>query len=417
MLKIWLFEMKKITKSLFIFIMLVLLIFIILGYFVFVYVNTVRTDDIIMEIKDRVHLQEQHLEDLNQLDNQEEGQNNTGLKEEIDFQKEYLSKEKDMVEAYRQKDWSTILAKEIKDDEDAGIHSTNKIISYSTFPTAFTTETRYQKNKWLRDRGIPPVLPIGTSSWTTMYDVDFGDKRAEAFVKNQSTKYSSTGINFLSHVFKLLFHYVAPIFFVLLFGNVLTKEGIGKNGPIQLLQTQPIRLYQLLTSKLAATVTITILILLCVSIFSVLMGTIFDRFGNLDYPVLIYETERSYHFITMGVFLLKVFIISMMVLLFCYSLLFFFSVITRNTLSAVGLTILVIFITHQWNEGFAESLTFSFTPFSYFSVTKVVTNELAVTLNNEYFTYPTGLIILGSYSIIFFLASYFILLKRSNAKK
>ncbi|MBP1970004.1 hypothetical protein J2Z83_002112 [Virgibacillus natechei] len=97
-----------------------------------------------------------------------------------------------------------------------------------------------------------------------------------------------------------------------------------------------------------------------------------------------------------------------MVLLFCYSLLFLFSIITKMALLAVGLTIATIFIGIQWSGQFTLSAFAPYIPFHYFSVSEIITNELAVTLDNYNFSYTTGLIVLSMYSIIIFLLTYLV---------
>ncbi|MBP1970005.1 ABC-type transport system involved in multi-copper enzyme maturation permease subunit [Virgibacillus natechei] len=141
----------------------------------------------------------------------------------------------------------------------------------------------------MRDKNIQPILPLGINSWITVYDIDFGvHSWVEEFVKDRSTKYSSSALYFLHHFFQMLFGLIGPVFFLLLLGDTVTKEGLGRNGPIHLLRTQPIHRYKILLSKLFAGLAATVLVLLGTSLFAILIGTIFDRFGSWDYPVLIY---------------------------------------------------------------------------------------------------------------------------------
>ncbi|SET83177.1 ABC-type transport system involved in multi-copper enzyme maturation, permease component [Oceanobacillus limi] len=400
MINIFLFEMKKIVKSSFFIIALLLLSLFILGYYIFVHMNTVRSDEIVAEIDSRVHTQEKHLQELYDVADEAENQ------DDIHFQEEYLSKEKEMLSAYQEEDWFTVLDQEIKQDES---QPPNTDYRTSTHPTSFTAKTRLEHNKWLRDNGIQPVLPLDMNSWITIYDVDFGGHTsAEQFIKDRSAKYSSSGVYYLQHVFQLLFGLIGPIFFLLLFGDLITKEGFDKNGPIHLLKTQPIRYYQILGGKLFAIVVTTVLAFSGISVLAILIGTIADRFGDFDYPVLIYGSDYAYSFMEMGIFLLNSAILSFMVFLFCYSLLFLFSVIAKKTLLAVGLAIATILIGIQWSEAITLSTFAPYIPFYYFSVTEVITNELAVTLQNFDFSYRNGLIVLGIYSGLLYALTYVI---------
>ena len=89
-----------------------------------------------------------------------------------------------------------------------------------------------------------------------------------------------------------------------------------------------------------------------------------------------------------------------MVLVFCYSLLFLFSIIVRKTAIAIGLMLITLFAGMKWSEQSVASTWAHYQPFQYFSVPKVVTNELAVTAKNFAFSFSNGLIALGVASLV-----------------
>lgn len=405
MIKLTLFEMKKVFKSTSFRFMLFFISLLLIGYYVFVYIHTVRTNDLVAEYENRVHQLEEHLGELrNSLSNDKE---NKELIKEIEFQEKFLEKDKMILKAYQEEDWTTILNADIELDEP-GIKDAKARRDYytSSHPTLFTNETRIEQYKWLRDRSIEPVWYLDFISWYTVYDIDFGDPIIEEIIKERSNKYSSAGIYYLNHVFNQLFGVIGALFFILLFGNMITKEGLGKNGPIHLLHTQPIPRYKILGSKWMASVTVSLFILLAISLFSILMGTIFDRFGDVEYPVLIYGEDYTHSFMEMGTYLLKSALLFFMILLFCYSILFLFSLITKRTLLAVGLTLAVILIGIQWSGESTLSAFAPYVPFHYFSVSEIITNEFAVTIKNFDFSYTNGLIVLGIYSFCIFLLTY-----------
>ena len=115
-------------------------------------------------------------------------------------------------------------------------------------------------------------------------------------LKNLSTKYSSDGVHYANHLLTLLFGVFGAGIFIFLFGDVVTREGLGANGPIHLLRTQPIRWYQVMISKFFMVLGGTVLLLASIGGLALLLGTVFDRFGDLDYPVLIYGEELRFHF-------------------------------------------------------------------------------------------------------------------------
>ena len=82
----------------------------------------------------------------------------------------------------------------------------------------------------------------------------------------------------------------------------------------------------------------------------------------------------------------------LMLLLFSYSLLFLFSVVTNRAIFALGLTIITLFLGIQLS---AQSFTFTFTqwlPFHYFNVFQIVTNEYALVHDQFSITYVNGII-------------------------
>lgn len=402
MREIILFEIKKIFKSTFFLLIISLFCLLIAGFYIFVYFNTVRAHEEMIRVKKMVDVYEQSIQEFNDEMTSAENQKNSELQEEIDFRVDFRDDLIIEMEAYENKDWNTLLNREIKYNENPK----KEHYSSALFPTYFTAVTELEYYKWLRDRNIQPVLQIGIDTWRTVYDIHFSDPVIERDVMERSMKYSSSGIYFTYHVYKLLFGMVGPVLFILLFGDLITKEGLGRNGPIHLLKTQPIRPYHILWSKLLAGIIITVLMILGITLLSILIGTVGDRFGDWDYPVLIYGKDRSFHFIKMGTFLLLSSVMALMVLLFCYTLLFLLSVMTKRTLPAVGLTLAIFFIGTQWSGEPPLSVLAPYIPFHYFSVPEIVTNEFAASIDNFDFSFTTGLAVLGIYSVIFYLLAH-----------
>lgn len=406
MLQLILFEIKKMIKSTFFLITIALLCLLMLGYYGFVSINTVKPKEIIAEIEAQLHVSEPHLQEMEDMLNDPDNKDNHQLKQEIEISKKVVTRDQEAIQAYREQDWITILNQEIELGEAGNVG--DRMMQYSTHPTTFTADTYLDYQLWLRDKQIQPILHNDSFSWVTAYDIDFGHPSVEEFIKQRSDKHSATGTYYLNHLFTLLFGLVGPILFILLFGDVLTKEGLSRNGSIHLLRTQPISPHKVIWSKLIATIIVTGSIFIGIGLVSILIGTLFDRFGDLDYPVLIYGESRTYHFIEMGTFLLKVAFLSLMVLLFCYSLLFLFSLITRRAILTVGLTIGVILMGIKVSEELIQTTFSPYLPFTYFSVPEIVTNELAATVNSFEFSFGTGLIVLSIYSIIIYLLAYLV---------
>ncbi|MBP1970006.1 hypothetical protein J2Z83_002114 [Virgibacillus natechei] len=142
MINMFLFELKKIVKSTFFFIMLLLFCLFIVGYYVFVYINTVRADELITEIESSVHIREENIEELKDLNSDDEN-GDSQLEQEIQFSEEYLAREKTTLEAFQNKDWFTVLNQEIKIDEESGVRSSNIQYNTSSFQHLL-----HQKHVW-----------------------------------------------------------------------------------------------------------------------------------------------------------------------------------------------------------------------------------------------------------------------------
>jgi len=315
------------------------------------------------------------------------------------------------VNALKEKDWKTLLDIDLKEEENSMYPIENEIKKRdgyytSTWPNLFTRETRYKMNKWMAERNIQPVFRYDFISWMTIYDIAFQDEIIEEIVKIRIVKYDSSGISFLNHVSQYIFGIVGAIFFLFLFGDIVTKEGYGKYGPIHFLKTMPIHRGKILISKLITILLVSMITLLIITIFSLLLGTVFDRFGDLDYPVLIYGENYTHQLIEMSSFLIQSVLLFLMVLLFCFSLLFLFSMLTKTILPALGLTIVTVYIGITFSENAIKSSFSSLNPFHYFTVPKIITNELAASINNFDFSFTRGLLVFFISSLILFSLTY-----------
>ena len=153
---------------------------------------------------------------------------------------------------------------------------------------------------------------------------------------------------------------------------------------------------------------LSIFILIGTSVTSLALGTIFDSFGYWNYPVLIYGEDYSHSFMNMSTFIIKSALFFLMILLFCYSILFLYSILTKKASTALVLTVATFILGIKFSGESALISIAPFIPFHYFSVPKVITMELAASLENFNFTFSNGLLTLGISSIMIFIATYII---------
>ncbi|MFS0674667.1 ABC transporter permease [Ornithinibacillus sp. 179-J 7C1 HS] len=416
MLKLILFEIKKVWNTTFFRILLVALLVFFIAYYVFVYVNTTRVEDEIKPLKEDIQSTEQALAEERIALESAEGSEVEAIEESIEFYENWLADRQSKVELLEEENWNEILQIEIKDTEPqiGTMLYQNETHTY-THPTLFTLETYVAMSKWMQERNITPLLPWDRYfSYMTLYDREVRSTSATdaenimEYIKENSNKYSSTSIHYLFRLLGLLFSFIGVVFFLFLFGDIVTKEGIGRNGPIHLLQTQPIGRHKIIASKYLTTILVSFFLLISAVVFSVVVGSIFDRFGDWHYPVVIYGEERTFTLMSMGVLIVKAIGMFLLILLFSYSILFLFSILTKRVLVAIGLTLATLFIGIKLSEELVTSGFAHFIPFQYFSVFDVLTNELALTLENFNLTYTNGLISLSIASLILFVVTYVI---------
>ncbi len=405
--------MTKIIKSNFFRMILLGFCIFIVAYYVFINLNTIRVEDLIVDAESTVQSNNENLERLRESLDASDEQGKKQIEDELEFWGEWSKKDEIKLKALQENDWTTLLELAIAEDEDRLSAYTKDDYYTSSWPTPFTMETRLEGYRWLIERNIDPVLRYDFWSHMTFYDVNFqvdgiSEEEHKAWLVKLSTKYSSAGMYYLNHLFRILFGVSGAVFFLFLFGDIVTKEGLGRSGPIHLLQTQPIRRDKVLLSKFLTVLLSSVFILVGASIISLILGTVFDSFGYWNYPVLIYGEAYSYFFMNMSTFILKSAFLFFMILLFCYSILFLYSILTKRASIALGLTIATIIIGIKLSEGSVLFSLAPYIPFYYFSVPQVMTMELAVTLKNFDFSYMNGLISLGVSSFIILFVTYIV---------
>lgn len=399
------FEVKKLWRSSYFKWLLAVLVVGVLAFYVYVYANTVSIESEITKQQDSIYTLEQHNAELTKKLEAEQGVN---LEEELAFNNQLLATEYLILDALEQRDWSAYFSLLAKNHEYAVDMANGELLQQSLntyiWPTPYTTISLGDKYNWMQQHVVEPVFPIHLFSWMTAYDEEFSEPIVENFVLTSYNKHSSTGLYFSYELFAYGLSLIGIVFLLFLFSDIVTKEGFGRNGSIQLLWTQPIKRHRILMVKLVTVMIISIMLLVLIWGLAMLLGVIFNNSGDWNYPVLIYGENQQLSFIGMGLFLLKSFSLFFMLLLFSYSLLFLFSVLTNRTILALGLTVFTLFMGIQLTN---QSLIFSFTqwvPFHYVNVFEVVSNEYAVVHDQFAISYETGMLTLlvGSSIILLF---------------
>ncbi|MDY0407892.1 ABC transporter permease [Virgibacillus soli] len=403
-MKLILFEIKKLITSTYFLFMLVILALFICSYYIYNYMQTVRVDDIVADAEIFITNTKRGLDEIDAaIEAGEIKKDSPKVQSDIAHYQNIMEENETKKAAALAHDWDTLLDFEIAGGEQwfkTGL--TNNYI----WPTDFTMSVYFERNKFIKEHGLQPVFPIYLFSQVTIYDEVFEPPEIEKD-KERDKIHSSSAVYFLYLLFSLGFGIIGAGFFLFLFGDILTKEGIGRNGSLYLLYTQPTRRGNVFISKYISLSLITLCILISVAGFSLLLGTTFDRFGELQYPVLIYEPEMAFHFMPMWQFIVLAASLFYLVLLFCYACLFFFSYLTKRTAIAIGLTVAFLFIGVQLSGQFVQTNFAAFNPFTYFHVADIVSMEVAVLQNNFELSIYNGYWVLGLASVVVLLVTYF----------
>ncbi|GAA0471396.1 ABC transporter permease [Alkalibacillus silvisoli] len=407
MIKFIFFEMKKATKSAFFYMLLALLVLVVSGYFIYNYIQTERVEDMVEEAERQLLGSESSLEemgfeigdDINEVEDPLEASEIENILMQIETRETRL-------QGYEDHDWKKVAQVEVEmGEEHFERFPTQAEEQVYTWMTHFSREVHLERNRWLLDREIRPVFPNHSFSELTVYDEVFDSEVEEEIAHDFNNIHSSSGFYFLYRLFELLLTVFGAAFFLFLFGNVMTREGLGQNGPIHFLYTQPVRRRTVFVSKVITVTLVSLSTVLGVGLFSLLLGTVFDRLGAWDYPVLIYEPEFQFSFMPMGAFLLWSALLFLMVLVFCYAWLFLFSVLVRRTSIAIGLTLAVVFLGVQ----FSDQIVGAYNPFLYFDVYEIITFETALVQENFDINLVNGVVSLGVSSLLILVVSYFVM--------
>src|SRR5690554_5655227 len=105
MLKIILFEVKKIMRSNYFYILLAIFALLLVGYYTFVYHHTVRVEELIVDYENRVHIQEEHIENIRDEIESSENVEKYQLQRNLEIAEDFLSTDSVILSAYKEHDW------------------------------------------------------------------------------------------------------------------------------------------------------------------------------------------------------------------------------------------------------------------------------------------------------------------------
>lgn len=404
------FEIRKLLRSTYSYVMLGILLVFLLGYFIYSHTQTTYLEDRVEQLEEAIyHSQSSSLQEL-----EEELKEDPSLKdshsfmESYNFYLNYLEELNKELTAVKNKNWAYVYEKELEYNKLQYEEVSNPYFpykNYSRYPSDFLIIYNQEELLWLKERDIEPVFPLGTISKKTIYDFIYDDPMMEEIHREYSNKHSTSSIFFAYKFFGLLFNVIGVAFFLFFFGDIFTKEQMGAYGPINFLYTQPLARGKIFFSKLLTLFINTALIFLGISLFAILAGLVTKGLGHWDYPVLVYQEERGLLLMPMLGFIARATLLFFAVLLFSYSLLLLFSLLTKRTVLALGFTLGLIVLGINFSGEPASTLS-AFNPFQYFDVYKIINLETASTHDNFKLNFTNGLLSLLIASTALLAGSY-----------
>ena len=268
-----------------------------------------------------------------------------------------------------------------------------------------TNKASVTEKELLAERQLPPVLNLEYVS--TIHD-KFPNPMDKLEWNRRTLKTDSTGL-FYSYIFYNSNLYLLFLgILVMLFGVGFTEER-GKKRTLSLLATQPLPKNTMYLSKAMTFVAVGFLTALSTLLLIVSAGTLGNRFGDWNFPVLFYDADRvvqsanysgivaeegGFHFINMGRYVVEASALFLGAVLFILALAFLVSLFVNNTMASLLMTtvILVGGTILSASPPFASVAHLS--PLTYLNVAKIPNGEMAALANNVSITMSVGVWVL-----------------------
>lgn len=325
-----------------------------------------------------------------------------------------VEKDKDVLEAYKQKDWKRFYEYWIYQNQLANgeIGSTQHYVrAFSNF----TYKASIAEKRLLKKQNLEPVLP--PDYLYTIYDDQYFPNQIDRIAKKRSSlKMDNTSL-FNVYLFFNSYLYLLVLFLlVFLFGSGFTAEK-GKKRTLYLLQTQPLSRFKIFLGKYVLSVALSLGMAIGIVLLLVIMGLVGNRFGDWNFPVLHYDMakiakfaeyavisaqEGNFHFIKMGQYLLETIVLFLGTILFLISFTFLITLFVNSVITAlISMCIVTLSGYFVSSSSFISPISF-LSPFTYLNVGKIANGELATLFHNSLIQTWTGLIVLLVSSIILF---------------
>ena len=149
----------------------------------------------------------------------------------------------------------------------------------------------------------------------------------------------------------------------------------------------------------------------------ILLGTVFDRFGDWSFPILHYDLDRvistgneehHYHFITLGSYIVKTSLLFLAVSVFLIILSLFVSLFLNQMISSFGISTMIVLGGYFLSTSSIVGNYSHLSPFTYLNIGKITNGEIAYLVSNARVEVWTGISVLLSTSIVLLVAGVII---------
>lgn len=329
-----------------------------------------------------------------------------GSKEFIRLYQDRIDKINDGIKGYRLGNWipfydqQLFLIQLLNGDFDNALH----FISHNSENLLqFQYEVSVEEKKWLMEKDVQPLFS-GELRLTMHDEVEVNPSWIE---RNQ--KVNASGLYSLFHFYEYYLYFVPLVLFLFLLGAGIASEK-GKRNTIYFLQTQPISRNTLFLGKVMSSSFVVIGSLLGIIFFILLVGTIFNRFGDWHYPVLHYDPlsistaanytgiitdyyDYGFHFISLGNYLIQCLVLLLLLALFIIVIANLISLFVNNAFTVIFLAIVIMVGGYFASVEYLGEWSY-LSPFIYFDILKVSNGEMATLLDQSFVNVYMGYIVL-----------------------
>lgn len=325
--------------------------------------------------------------------------------------------------AYEQKDWQTYNQYQLYINRSLLGEFNNKGAQLIGSDSYVKLEASKAEKEWLIKHEIQPI--ISGMMVPTIYD-SYSDKETKKERVKWNRKVDNNGL-FSLYLYLDNFVYFIPMLLLLfVFGAGLAGEK-GKRPTIQTLQTLPVAMRSVFLGKVTNTVLVGISGLVGIFAFVLLVGTLFNRFGDWYYPIFYYNSpkvveaegytgmralEGGFDFMPLGEYMLSGVSLSVCIFLFLVALVHLLGIFIPRGFIVYSFAGLVCGSGYILSGKLGDYAQFS--PFIYLDIGRIVNGEVATILNNPSVSVWNGCLVLVGVSVLLVGIGYSVLILRSR---